>query len=522
MKKVFLFLSLLLLLNVSFCEEAAVTEVIGVSSGSIGTDIAYRGDSCTLSPESINAVKDFIVEELNTGNLSYSNVTGSYCYNYDDYNSISVTVLFKEDESSITGKSVTANFYSQTTYDYNQVFTSEELDRLGYNLKDKYMKYLVNGTSEEFYVILYSYNDCTSLTEYYNSVSDEKYFNEDSCSMVFKTRTSEIKSISSAPADYISYLGDSINFVFSGYSEGEWDLGTVSESIDCEVNTRYSIAESDSDCYAYYNDDNRLYFSSSKNLGKEAYAYFSVYGIIGGKVEFSVSVNDNSISESSVQSWVNELMNDYFPDYELNVDLEGEDYYKYLSKTESDFVFDTSVLSGFEMEENEMNTVYSKGDTYATITKPYIQVYFYDYPVFSSASVMPYWGNYFVITSNKVFARIVLDENNEELASQSLTELVSDYVSVNDWVLELNVGGGWYYPYPLMDTAMEGGGLAVSSIPEVDSAVSSGNNELLNKLQSETSGNLGSMNASKFEELESSTQKGVFESVWDYLTGLFK
>jgi len=508
MKRGIIVLFLVFAVSAGFC---ASDDGIGVDSVSM----VSAGDSCTLSSESINAVKDFIASEMNTGNLAFSNVTNSYCYSSGDYSSFSVTVLFKENESSILGRSVNAYFYSQDTYDYSIVFSADELDKLDYTLKDKYVKYLINGTSEDFYVILYSYDDCSALESYYDSLLGEKYFNQDSCSIVTKISTSDIKGLSGAPADYVSYLGDSVNFVFSGYSEGSYDLESIADTISCDVSERYYFEDVGSDCYAVYVDKSRLYFSSS-TTSDDSYTYFSAYGIIGGKVEFSVSAYGDGLSDADVQSWVNIIMSAYFPEYSLSVSFDNSgEYYKYYSVVKDGFSFDNYSLSNFDVENYEMNTVYSSGDTYVTVTEPYLQVYFTDYPVLTSSLVVPYWSNYFTVTSNKVYAMIALSSEDEAVAEQSLNELVNGYVSVNDWVLDLNVGGGWYYPYPLRGGI--GADYSVSG-----SAEDSSNSQLLDLLQSETAGNIGSMNVSKFEELEDLSNQNWLTSIINFFTNLFK
>ena len=98
---------------------------------------------------------------------------------------------------------------------------------------------------------------------------------------------------------------------------------------------------------------------------------------------------------------------------------------------------------------------------------------------------------------------------------EGLDELVNGYVSVNDWVLDLNVGGGWYYPYPSRSGI--GADYSVSG-----SAEDSSNSQLLDLLQSETAGNIGSMNVSKFEELEDLSNQNWLTSIINFFTNLFK
>ncbi|MFA5405818.1 MAG: hypothetical protein WC307_00465 [Candidatus Nanoarchaeia archaeon] len=429
-------LIILMLMSVVLAESTASSPAL-ISVDSRGVE-----SECNVSPVFIESIKGPLIEELNMSPYAFSNVTNSYCYSYGDYQSININFLFKESESSITGKSVSASFYTSSTNDYSVLFNDREMNMIGYSLKEKYADYVVNGTNDEYYIQLSG--DCDELRSYYETLNGEKYFNNDYCSIVIKTSTSMIKEFVVSSVDYVNYFSDEVKYLFTGYSTGSYDLASLSTSLNCDLSMRdYYYPEIDTNCYGIYKDKTRVYFSAYNDQ-----AYLNVYGIIGAKGKIVASAYGEELDAQKISDWVNSVLNEYFPGYSLT--LTSDDYSLQGEVIIDNFNFNTALLSDFDSSKDIMNTFYYKDNYQVTITEPYIQVFAPETGVRSISDdellLRPYyWGSNFVITNDRVYSSVTLDDNNMTLAVEKLRDFINPYITTSDWELNMSVTGNVYY-----------------------------------------------------------------------------
>jgi len=477
--------------------------VLSLASAQEIADIAiypgYERTECNVSNTFVEKIKDSINEQMNLSPYSFSNLTSSYCYN----NHVSLQFLFKETDSSITGKSISISLYASDVFDYDQVFTIQEQNTLDYTLKQEYISYVINGTNKEYYVSLNpSYDDdykakCSDLRDFYETISGEKYFNEDRgyCNIIIKTSTSGLKSLVNENINYISYLGDEIYFNFNGYTEGSYDLSALAQSLDCELSkSDYYYPEFETDCFGIYKDKIRVYFSTHSNG-----FYLNFYGFNNGKARLSVNAYGEELNKDEIQEWVNQVLATYLPGQSIDVsEIEDNNNWKstYTTKIISNFNFNTDLLSDFDQVKYETETTYTKGNTSVTISEPYIRI---NIPTTSSDELMPYYSNKgFIITSSKIYSSTILEENNQALAVEQIKEMINPYINTGEWVLNLTVNSG-YYPMPLLE-----GGVAR------DEAVSQGVNDAF------------SQEFPDFEELEEPEESpSLIQTIVNFFKGLF-
>jgi len=470
----------------------------------VETVMLPRDDSqnCNVSASFIESAKATINEWMNLSPYSFSNLTSSYCYT----NSVNLRFIFKKSESSIIGKSVSASFYSSDVFDYDLIFTSKENEVIGYSLKQKYVDYLINGTDEEYYARLSpTDNKCDELRTYYGTLSGEKYFNDEGsyCSIVTKTKTSELKNLVDDSVNYINYFGDTVRYTFSGWSEGSYDLAALAASLDCDLSkSNYYYPEFESDCYGIYKDKSRVYFSASSNN-----SYLNFYGIIGGKARITANAYGEGIDETEAQAWVDSILSKYFSGQSLEL-KSNKGSYPTLTATKvvSSFTFSTNSLSDLKVTKDQMNTYYSNDNIYVTISEPFIQVYVPEDSTTETLSIMPYyWGRNFVITGNKIYSSINLEENNEALAVEKINEFINPYITTTDWELNMTVTGQWYMPYPIgyRGVVLEDG-LAEAGVSQATGVQDSFSQEF-----------------PEFEELEEEEPVGLLQGIINFFKGLF-
>jgi len=448
-----------LLLLMSFLSVASAQ--VGIVQGSSEPAIARVGSACNVSQSFLNALKSAILTEMEITGSVYSNFTNVYCYSYDDTGSVSFQLIIKNNKSDYKGTMVSGSLWTSELIDYDLLFTKEESNALSYILKQKYLDYYVNETDESYYVeITPSYetfdNRCDDLRSFYDDLSGEKYFNEgDYCSIITKTRTSEIKSLVGPGIGYVNYLGDDIRFHFYGYSEGNYDLASLSGSINCDLSTsNYYYPEFDSSCYGIYKSKSRVYFSTS-NSSPDSNIYVSVYGYVNGKAKISAS-SYGSVSEQEVNDFVSKATNNYF-NQAYSVNLIEYDYGLSGETIINNLVLDMNAFNELKFSERFMDKYYEGDGVYATISEPYIQVYVPEsssQDVMVSRSIMPYyWNKYFIITKSRVYSEITLNDSDSEVAVSKIKEFIDPYISTGDWSLNMTVTGS-YYPIILYDYGM--------------------------------------------------------------------
>ncbi|VVB74769.1 Uncharacterised protein [Candidatus Tiddalikarchaeum anstoanum] len=471
-------------ISIVFAQAASPTiaepeKVDGVSVTSYG----YDNTQCNISQNFMDSVKTVILSELNLTGYSYSNITSSWCYNYGDYNSISFNILVKESESSIIGKTISSSFYTSTVYDYDILFNAKESEVLDYTLKEKYAQYVVNATDESYYVQIYAPyggNSCDIMQAYFENLEGEKYFNNNDnyCSVVVKTRTSQIKSLVSEDISSIYYFGNSIQFNFIGYSEGSYNLEQLSTNMGCELSKLdYYYPEFTTSCYGMYKDTSRLYFYTSTEING-VYVSLDVYGIIGGRGVVSVSAYGDGVSgiESEINNFVSATTSEFF-NTAYAVTLSTQESWTSGTLDINNLELNTDSLNGFTISQNMMNTYYSMNNTSITITEPYIQVYVPEdlsisggvgvsSSAVSSVDIMPrpyYWSRYFVVTKDKLYSEITLNTTNSALAESKIKEFIDSYVPTSNWVLNMSVVGGYFGPYYLDGRVSEANTGSISS-----------------------------------------------------------
>jgi hypothetical protein len=150
------------------------------------------------------------------------------------------------------------------------------------------------------------------------------------------------------------------------------------------------------------------------------------------------------------------------------------------------------------MRKEVMNTYYTGEDIYVTISEPYIQVFFPEEP--NGPMLLPYyWGRNFVITNDRVYSSIILEENDEDLAIEKIKEFVNPYITTGEWELNMTVTGHYYY-YPLLEGARAGESLSAST--GVQDALS--------------------LDYPEFEELEEEEEKpSLLETIINFFKNLF-
>ncbi|MBD3312249.1 hypothetical protein GF352_02215 [archaeon] len=419
--------------------------MLGAASAQEAVTISVDRDlnECNLSESLINSARDLINKQWNITPYGFYNLTSSYCYD----NSVSLTFLFKKEESSIKGDRVSVSLYKSEEFDYDLIFTDQENNLFSYSIKKEYIDYLVNGADNEYYVSL-SGDECLDLKGFYNTLSGEKYFNQEHgyCSIVVKTRTSEVKDLVSDSVSFINYFGEEVRYSFSGHSGGSYDLASLAASIDCELSSSsHYHPELETDCYGIYKDDSRIYFSAHTQIN-DYRVYINVYGIMDGKARLTASAYGEDINKAAAEEWINNELSSYFPGQTLN--LEGDETLS-ASKIVNSFEFNNNAVNDFNERKELMNTHYSGGNVSVTISEPYIQVYIPEDAVDSrEVGIVPsiYWGRYFIVTSSRVYSSISLDDNNESLAVNKIKEFVDPYVTTSNWELNMTVTGNYYWP----------------------------------------------------------------------------
>lgn len=455
-------LILLLTIGTSMAQES----VTATSSTTVESSSSIS--NCNVSPAFINSIKESLLTELNL-DYSFVNITSQSCYQHNGNPSIYLNLMLKNNESSIEAKSVSASFYVNDDFDYSVVFSVQEDNTLGYSLKRKHISYLINGTNDEYYVSLSPAGTCNDFKTYFDSLSGEKYFNEqyDSCQIVLKTSDAELKDWVNNNVNYAYYFSDKIRYSFSGYSEGDYNLESIANSINCDLSSNdYYYPEFKTDCYGIYQDKGRIYVSKSYELNNNAWINIYIHAIKNGKAKISAyaySYDEEELDLSSVQSIVNNLINEFIPGQTLTLD--NNDYSISGSKIINSFEFNDESLNGLKSRREFMNMIYYDNYTHVTISEPYIQVYVPENET-SSQEILPrpyYWGRNFIITSNRVYSSVNLDENNEVTAVEVIKGYVNNYVETNDWLLNMSVTGPNVY-YPVLyesSRSYTNGGLAI-------------------------------------------------------------
>ncbi|MBR9679198.1 MAG: hypothetical protein GON13_02940 [Nanoarchaeota archaeon] len=501
----------------------------------------YEKDvQCEVSEVFINSVLEPVLLELNLTDYSYSNMTNKRCYSYSNSNSVYLNVDLKRSESDYKVKRLSFSVYTSTDYDYSMLFSDLEDEKLGWTLKRKFIDFFENGTDEEYYVrISADYGgeeyDCNALKIYYDNLIGEKYFEESKgyCSIVIKTKNSEINSLVSNNISWINYFAETLRYSFEGYSNGVFDLDSLSKSLGCSLNSNdYYYPEVELECYGIYKDKTRIHFSAHTNIGV-GYAYVNAYGYENGDAILSVNAYGKNVSESAVLSFVSEVTSAYLgKQYSLSLESDEREMFisdkgefkSFSGKAKiSSFSVDVSSLS---LEEFSNNKYYSSENVSVSVSVPYIQVHvpeeLRDAQVVSGGEkvLMPYyWGQSFIITSDKVFSSANLEENNPVLAEKKIKEFISSYVNTGSWVLDMSVTGGWYYPYPL---GVRGGVIEDTAMVSVSSDLS------VVKSSSESLGSISAQGVSdsfvsefpEFEELDVK-ESSVLESIFNFVKGLF-
>jgi hypothetical protein len=337
-----------------------------------------------------------------------------------------------------------------------------------------------------------------------------------------------------SPVQSVYYFSDVVKFHFVGYSEGDYNLASIAASLRCDLsNQDYYYPDYTSDCYGIYKDKTRLYFSSYESLTDTSSVSVSVYGIAGGRGRVSVYAygSEDETILALINDFVSKTTLDYFGTaYSVPVDYNG---YSYEGSLRIDnLAINEEKLSTLNLSEYTMNKYYSSDNVYVTITEPYIQVYVPEDTLVSSSStgsaeiaisstssdvmIRPYyWGRYFIITADKVYSEMTLAENNMSLAETKLKEFVDGYVSSNGWTLEMDVTGNYYYPILYNDVVRSAGvGAMESSGQATNGGAPSGS----------FSGTLAdplAINHADFSEFETEENKGLLQTLIDYITGLF-
>ncbi|PIN99848.1 hypothetical protein COT72_04655 [archaeon CG10_big_fil_rev_8_21_14_0_10_43_11] len=539
----------LMVVGVGFGQTSQGTSSVAVSEPALAISIAddVRDTQCNVSEGFVDAILPSILEEMRLSGYAYTNVSDTNCYQWSDYKSVNFNIVVKNASSDITGKVLGVSFYVNDVQDYDVVFTPNESKQLGWNLKRRYADHLINGTIEEFYVQaqpLYNSDtreyDCDSLRAYYDAISAEKYYEDDynQCRVVFKTSSNQIKSLASTHVAYIWYLTDTLSFSFSGYSEGSFDLATLFSSLDCDFgSTQYynSVKE----CFGSYEENTRIYISAQKQFSEESGAYVSVYGFEDGAGRISVNAygQDISLFESDILAFVREVTGTYLAQaYEVTLEQQGDDRYTYISGEAkiSSFNFDQSSVEGLNFYQNQMDSYYEGANVSISVSKPFIRVYVPEQPeearsVASSEerSILPpsYWDRNFVITQDRVYSSITLDENNPAKAQEQIKSFIDLYLATGEWNLTMRAGGGVFYPL----YAEEG---IARSLDQV-SAGSAETASLVSAASQDSSATDGGIKSTpledsfasqypEFDELEAEeAQKSLFENVLSFLRNLF-
>ncbi|MBR9689660.1 MAG: hypothetical protein GOV01_02055 [Candidatus Altiarchaeota archaeon] len=495
----------LLLMPIVFATglEVVTTSSEGMAVGITG-DVAVETQAkmientgtCTVSTDFISQVKAKIMNEFDIAPMGYIEVSDQYCWEGENRRNINFNIIIKESKESIDGLRVGASFYMNEFQDFDAVFTEEEARKLGYTIKQMYIEFLSTGKSQEFYVSMYpkygadnirqGFPDCDGLKNVYNEWDGEKYLNDDGnyCELIVKTDISSIRGLTSNNIDYISYFGDEVNYMFGGYSEGSFDLDSLSKSVDCRLNEGdYYIMET-SECHGIYKNEERFHMSANQEF-EDTWVNFEVYGFQNGEGQIHVNINGVNVleHEDEAKKFISETTEKFFgkalmPNLEVremgqvNPMVDGNGKFMYLegkAKLEN-LVFNQNALQEIDLIDDRMNEYYSDQNLYITIGKPYIQLFIGDGGIETIDAKMTniypgYQFNDIVITQDKVFARVALDENNQAKAILELKELTSRFVETDEWKVEMKVTRKNDYPVlmrepmmmePMMDAAVSG------------------------------------------------------------------
>jgi len=444
-------LLLLFLIPIVF---AAGEEISMISAAEPAMSVSpdyYNNYECNLSDAELNNIKEFAITNFNLTDASMVNISHSSCYNYGEYYSIYVNMIAKSSESEISIKSISFSLSYSNEIDYDLLMQGKA-DYFDYNLRNNYYDYYINGTDEEYYVMIsYSYDENYTLeefkeglAEYYESVSSEKYFQSDYDYpiMVFKSKTSElINMLPSFPA-YISYYGDELTFTFQGYGEGDYDLARIALSNDCTIQiSDYYYPEFSDECYGAYVDTERVYFSAY-DYGEDYSISLSLYGVKGYKAELTASYY-GEVSIAAVQDFIDSALSQYFPKYSFVPEFSDN----YDSIIIRDFDFDESRFSTLNKTKDRQNTNYYNDKIYVSVIEPHISLYSSSERISSldSKIMPPFYGQSTVITKDRVYSSIQIKENNAELAKTGLNEMLDGIVTVNDWSLNMSLRQYYYY-----------------------------------------------------------------------------
>ncbi len=440
--------------------------------------LAGDNNECSVSDYFKESIISSVRVGLNLENYSYSNISSIYCFENEGYASVNLNIDFKKSESDFKGKTVSVSVYKSDFYDFRSVFSELEDKVLDYTLKEKYLNFLDSGKDEEFYIGINSRYDgnkvklCSELGDYFNVLEGEKYFNDDNwyCSIVVKASLSKIRELVSESVGSIYFIGDNVNFYFSGFSEGNFNLEKLSKSLKCDLSDEdYYYSEFENKCYGIYKDESRIYVSAGREFN-EAYASISIYGINSGKGRMSVSAYGDNVLESKdkILEFVKEV-SVRFLGVEYPVDLRELEW----GGLEGDVKIDSlsineAGLNGLSMRKDLMNIYFEGEGVYITLSEPYIQVYL---PETAGSGIRPYyWGGNFVITADKVYSSVNLNENNVSLAVERIKEMVNPFIETGDWNLSINVRGGEiFYQLGVKAGVLEGSAEASQQVGVRDS-----------------------------------------------------
>ncbi len=535
-----------LILSPASSQEIAGSS-LGVAKPSISiVEPLYSEEGCNISASFSNSVLGSLRDELNLSDYAYSKLSNSYCYAYDDYTSFNLNFVFKKSESDFVGRSVSVSVYSNTVKDFDSIFTKSENEVLGYNLKEKYADFLINGTDEEYYVSLspkYSDEgaDCDSLKTFFDSLSGEKYFDSSDyyCSAVVKTATSNIRNLVSDSVGYVYYFGDKVYYTFTGFSYGSFDLSSLSQSMGCDFsNEDYYYPEIERGCYGIYKKNARLYLSAYREF-QNASASVSVYGISEGRGRISVSLYGLD-AESHLQEtndFVAQITAKYFgtaykvplsTNYDGPVPLRSSgEFYSSLSGVASIDTLNLNVneLAGFNLSEYQMNKYYQGVNISVSVSEPYIQVRITEpvpeaEVVDSEKMILPpyYSGRTFVITSNRVYSSVTISENDAALAESEVKGFIDKHVQSGSWRFNMSVTQGYYYPF-FGAIEKQASPVAVSA----DLAVASSGLERSENSLSAAEGAVDSFSSEHpdFSEFEEDLSEGLLSKLAGFLQRLF-
>lgn len=519
MKKL-LFLLILLIPTVFSAEELKISPTSSVSEPSIGISVDRSNSyDCNISESELNNIKNFIVTNYDLSDNSLVNISYNSCYNYGDYYSIYVNMIAKKNESDINIKTISFSVSYSKDIDYD-ILMQNKADNFDYSLKNKYYEYYINGTDEEYYVMMsYNYDENYTIEEfkidllnYYETITTEKYYqiDYDYPIIVFKTKNSELLNIIPEFKTYISHYGKDLTFTFKGYSEGDYDLAQILLTDNCNIQKSNSFYPEFSDeCYGNYVDKERIYFSTS-DYNENYSMYFSIYGVKGYKAEFSASYWGDA-AEQQVKEFINKALSTYFPEYSFNPEfIDNSD-----STIIRDFDFTESRFNNLNKSKENENTNYYNENTYVSVIEPHISLYSSSSRIYSldSKIMPPFYRQSIVITKDNVYSSIQLKENNKSLAVTGLNEMLRGIVNTNEWELNMSLRQYYYY-YRGLDLA-QSSSKEISLGAGMDSA--SANSPLIAGVSETQNTNF---DESKFTDLE--TKETILESIINFFMSFFQ